>query len=211
MTVGDIYYVQTSCSTNNRNWTFGNWLKETVDYSEPNNAQPIADTVFLTFSVALRPVLAVDSHLEGVSVWKRHLGSSRPGQVLASAGEGARPGRSMSNDNSLFINLRQDTVNAKYNGAFYLAGLSENDQDNNRWDTAFLNGPVQTFLDVFEAPVIPSGPPTGSFAWAVLSKAFTPPSTPIGTAFEVFKAVASDRVASQRRRRQKIRGWANSP
>lgn len=209
MTVGDIYFVQTACSTNNRNWTMGHWLKETVDYTAPDDAQPIADAIFLLKSVLLRPCLATDSHFESVTVWKRFNGTSRPGQVLVGGGAGTRPGRSMSNDNALFVNLRQDTVNAKFNGAFYMAGLSENDQDNNKWDPTFLSGPIQDYLDMFEQPVPIIGAQSGSFAWAVLSKRFTPPSTPIGTAFEVFKAVASDRVASQRRRRNKVTGWAN--
>lgn len=209
MTVGDIYFSQTSCSTNNRNWTMGHWLKETVDYSAPNDAQPIADAVFLQWTVFLRACLCVDSHLESVSVWKRFAGSSRPGVVYATTGAGSRPGRSMSNDNAMFINLRQDTVNAKYNGAFYLSGMSENDQDNNKWDDTFLNGPIAQFLERFDQPLIVAGGETGSFAWSVLSKAYTPPTTEIGTAFEVFKAVASDRVASQRKRRNKVTGWAN--
>ncbi|MHC4708099.1 MAG: hypothetical protein ACYS8I_13555, partial [Planctomycetota bacterium] len=179
-----------------------------VQYNGNDSAQPIADALFLHQITQLQAVLAVDSFVESFSVWKRHPGSSRPGQTLAAPGGGQRPGRSMSNDNSLYINLRQDTVNARYNGGIYLGGLSENDQDNNRWDDAFLNGPVKLFTDTFESSLSIGGPTGGAFAFAVLSKKFSPPTTTIGTAFEVFRAVASDRVSTQRRRRQKIRGWS---
>lgn len=114
----------------------------------------------------------------------------------------------MSNDNALYINLRQDTVNARFNGGMYIAGLSENDQDDNLWDDNFLNGAVKAFTDTFETSLIVEATADGSYAFAVLSKAFTPQTTPIGTAFEVFRAVASNRVSTQRRRKQKVRGWS---
>jgi hypothetical protein len=209
MTVNDLYFTKIQGSTNNRAWSFGVWLKETVDSSDPENSQIVADSVFLIMSVALPPCLSVDSWFESVTVWKRWAFQGRPGNVLSAAGQGTRPGRAMSNDNALFVNMRQDTVNAKYNGAIYLSGLSENDQDNNYWDDTFLQGPIQTFLDVFDAPVVAGGGNSGSWAWSVVSKAFSPPSTPLGTAFEIFKAVPNNRVASQRRRRNKVVGWAN--
>ena len=188
----------------------GHWLVETLEREADENAQPIADAVWAQFVITLPPVLATESFMESVSVWKRWTTQAIPGNVLNGGTNGTRPGRALSNDNALFVNLRQDTVNARFNGAFYIAGLSENDQDNNLWDETFLNGPVQTFLDVFDAAIVPGDVNGGSFAWAVLSKRFTPPSTSIGTAFEVFKAVPSNRVATQRRRRNKVVGWANA-
>lgn len=208
MAVGDIFYAQHACSTNNRNWTFGFYLKETVEYTGGDNLDPIATALFLVHAPALQAILAVDSFHESINVWKRHPGSARPAQILQSTGQGSRPGRSMSNDNCMYINLRQDTVNAKFNGGMYIAGQSENDQDNNRFDSTYLDGAVKAFTDTFEASLTVTGGFAGSFAFAILSKAFTPPTTTIGTAFEVFRAVANDRVATQRRRRQKVRGWA---
>ena len=208
MTVGDIYYSSVAGSTNNRGWTFGFYLKETVDAELDDTAQPIADALLLHLQSFLQAILPLDSFVESFNVWKRHPGSARPGQVLVATGIGGRAGRAMSNDNALYVNLRQDTVDARFNGGFYVAGLSENDQDDNLWSENYLNTPVKAFTDRFEQSLVVTGAQVGSFAFAVLSKAFSPPTTPIGTAFEVFRAVASNRVSTQRRRRQKARGWA---
>ena len=208
MTVGDIYYASVQGSTNNRSWTFGFYLKETVDPELDDDAQPIADALVAHQQTELAALLPNDSFVESYNVWKRHPGSARPGQSLILLAPGTRPGRSMSNDNALYINLRQDTVNARFNGGMYIAGLSENDQDDNLWDDNFLTGAVKAFTDTFESSLIVEATADGSYAFAVLSKAFTPQTTPIGTAFEVFRAVASNRVSTQRRRKQKVRGWS---
>lgn len=208
MAVGDLYYNTVHMSTNNRNWSWSFWLKETLVYSEPQDAGPIANALFVHFFAQLVNVISTDTFIESFNSWKRFDGSSRPGQTLMVTTPGERVGGAMSNDNALYVNLRQDTVNAKFNGGFYMAGQSNNDQDNNVFDDNYLSTQVKTFTDRFEEPLVITIGGTGSFAFAVLSKAFTPPTTPIGTGFEVFRAVASNRVHTQRRRRQKVRGWS---
>ncbi|MGI9501693.1 MAG: hypothetical protein ACR2RE_01385 [Geminicoccaceae bacterium] len=207
MTVGDLFFTEINCSTNNRSWSTHFWLKETVNYAGGDDLQPIANQLKVDLIAGLQGILSIDTNIESWNVWRRWTDSGRPGQLLEQSTSGARPGQVMSNDNALYINLRQDTVNAKFNGGMYIGGLSGDDQDANVWDQSFLDTQVKAFTDLFEQPLVTGSPNNGSFAYAVVSKAYTPPSTPLGTAFEVFKAVPSTRVSTQRRRRQKVRGW----
>ena len=207
MAINDLWHCRVNCSTNNRGWAFGLWLKETVNISTELEGAIVANALFAHLNTSLIGILSNDSKFESVAAWRRHPTSARPGLQISTGGTGGRVGPALSNDNALYIDLRQEDQDAKYNGGIFLAGQRQADHSNNLWDDAYVTGAVKTFTDQLEQSVVAQSPDGGSWAISVVSKRFQPPSTPIGTPFEVFQAQASNRVMTQRRRRQKSRGY----
>ena len=128
--------------------------------------------------------------------------------TISTAGVGTRPGDDLSNDNAAFFNLRQTAGDAKFNGGIYVAGQTQTDQDKGSWATAYVSGALQTFADVFQDAIDAISPDTGQIRPVVLSVKYTPAGTPIGTALDIVTATPTSRVMSQRRRKQKVQGWA---
>lgn len=208
MALGDLWYAKVNCSTNNRGWSFGFWCEEQVPITPTNEGRVLSDALMALFTLPLAASLCNDGFFESVQAWRRFPLPARAGFSLLDGAAGTRIGDAMPNDNALFIALRQDEQDAKYNGAIYLSGQSDDDNDLNKWDAAYLAGAIKTFTDLFPVTVTAVGGDTGTFEIGVVSKAFTPSVTPIGTFFPCVEAIASDRVMSQRRRAQKNRGYA---
>lgn len=210
MAQGDIYYVKINCSTNNRAWSFGLYA-QAIDPDIPvDDAGPLARAVNAHIGVQLPAILSVESRFESVAAWRRFTGVGMAGFVQRQDSPGLRVGDAMPNDNAIFINLRQVFANARFNGGIYIAGQSDNDASGNEWVTAYLDTQVKAFTDRLPINIVAVGTDTGLWRFQVLSKAFTPAATPIGTPIDITDATASPRVQSQRRRAQKVRGWATT-
>jgi hypothetical protein len=208
MAVGDLYYSKINCSSENRAWSFGLWAEEVSPQTPVNNGRVIADAIHAHLLTALRGIISTESFVESVQSWRRHPGPSIPGFVQTVGGAGLRTGNTMPNNSALFINLQQLAQDAKYNGGIYLAGQSVSDVTDSLFTTAYLGTQVQAFLDVMPTFINAVGGDSGQWRFVVLSKTFTPASTPIGTPFDVVDARAATRVMTQRRRQTKIRGWS---
>jgi hypothetical protein len=210
MATGDLWYNKFNCSTNNRAWSFSMWTEETTPLTPANDGNVMSRLLNAHLGTALLNILGVQSFYESVQSWKRWAGSSRPGFVIRQGSPGTRTGDAMSNDNCLFINLRQSFADAKYNGGIYISGQSDSDHTANKWTDAYLNGAVTAFTDLLDGFINAVGPDTGQARIVVVSKTFQPPSSPVGTNMDVVEAKATDRVMTQRRRRQKNRGFATT-
>lgn len=209
MAVGDLYKVQVNVSTNNRHWSFGLWVQESSPSTPSDDGAVIARAVDARIGTQLLPIISTASYYEGVQAWRRFPTPSRPGYFKKLGGRGTVFGDSMSNDNSLFINMRQSAQDARFNGGINIAGQSDNQHSGNVFDPTFLSGPVKTFTDQFVGIWSAAVGDSGAYEFVVVSKAFTPPQNFIGTPFDVTEAKASDRVLTQRRRSQKSRGFTN--
>jgi len=210
MATGDLYKVQYNCSTHNRHWSFGLWVQESSPSTPADDGAVIARAVNARLSDALRAIITTESVVEGVQAWRRFPGTSLPGFFKLVVGTGSVLGDSMSNDNSLFINLRQSAQDARFNGGINIAGQSDNDHSANVWDPAYLAGPVKTFTDLLVGIWSAAVGDSGAYEFVVLSKAFSPPQNFLGTPFDITEGVAADRVLTQRRRAQKSRGFTNA-
>lgn len=208
MAVGDIWYAKVNCSTNNRGWSFGLWCEEQTPITPANEGRVLSDALLALFTIPLANILSAEGFFESVQAWRRNPLPARPGYSLLDGAVGTRPIQAMPNDNAIFVAIRQSAQDAKFNGAIYVAGQSDADSDGNKWETAYLAAQVKTFTDLLPIAFNAVGGDTGQFRIGVVSKAFSPPSTPIGTFFDCVEAVAGDRVMTQRRRAQKNRGYA---
>jgi len=207
ISVGDIYLTKINCSTNNRAWSFGLYAFE-LDPVEPlDDAGPVARAVNATLSTQLTAILGTDSRFESVAAWRRHTQSSLAGFVNRQHSPGLRVGDQLPNDNAIFINLRQVAADARFNGAIFIGGQVDADAIGNDWDTTYFDTQIKAFTDILSPPFSAVGADEGSWRFVVLSKAFVPSNTPIGTPFDIVEATASPRVQTQRRRAQKVRGY----
>ena len=208
MAVGDLFYCRLSCTTNNRNWGFGLWLEETTPATPANEGRVISDALRSHISSGLIGMFPAQTVFESVQAWRRYPSSCRPGYTKELGGTGSQSGTAMPNDNALHVNLRQIEQDAKYNGSIYIAGLSSDAHSGNEWTSGYLTTQIKTFTDLLDDPVSAVGTDTGGWKFVVVSKAYTPSATPIGSPFDVDEAVATNRVMSQRRRKQKAKGWS---
>lgn len=210
MAVGDLFYNKINCSTNNRAWSFGLWCEEVSPANPTNDAGVIARAVNAHLQTQLLAIINTESRMESVQSWRRHTTTARPGFVVLSGAAGSRIGDAMPNDNAIFINLRQEAQDAKYNGGIYIAGQSDDDCNGNDWFQVYLDGPVAAFAAVLPNFINAVGGDAGQWRFVTVSKTFVPPTTPVGSPFDITEATASTRVQSQRRRAQKVRGYATS-
>lgn len=209
MAQGDIYYVKVNCSTNNRAWSFG-LHAEAIDPDTPaNDAGPVARAVNAHFGSQLLAIISTESRFESIAAWRKWTGVGLAGFLNRQDSPGLRVGDSMPNDNPIFFNLRQIAGDAKFNGGIYVSGQSDSDIDGNDWDATYFSTQIQAFSDTLFTNILAVGPDTGLWRFVVLSKAFTPALLPIGTPLDIVSASASVRVQAQRRRAQKVRGYAN--
>ena len=207
MAVGDIFYVRFNCSTNNRAWRFGLYSEEISPASPADNARVVSDAVHAYLQAALRAIITDASRLDSVEAWRRHPTTAMPGVTYPGTTAGTRTGDSMPNDNALYINLRQSAQNARFNGGIYIAGQSDSDHTANEWNSAYLTTQVKAFTDLLPGTINAVGADAGQWRFIVLSKAFAPAQTPIGSPFDITSALANERVMTQRRRQQKAFGY----
>lgn len=210
MSVGDVFFLRTNFTTNNRAWGFGMYAEELSPQVPQDDGGPIARAWRTRIEAQVKLIITTESVFQSVQAWRRHPQASRPGFDLVDAGNGGRPGDSLPNDNALFINLRQIATDAKHNGGVYIAGQSDSDHADSKWNTGYLNIQVAAFAILFQDLFNAVGADSGQWRPVVLSKTFTPQALPIGTTFDITQALASDRVQSQRRRGQKSKGYALS-
>jgi len=125
-----------------------------------------------------------------------------------SSGTGTNTGDPLSNDNALYIGLRQTYAAAKHNGGFYIAGQSQATCEGSTWSTSYLSGAVTDFTSLLDGYFHAVTPEVGKWEMVVLSKTIVPWTTGIGTPSVVTSAVANNRVMTQSRRRQKVKGFS---
>ncbi|MHC4073469.1 MAG: hypothetical protein ACYTGS_15770 [Planctomycetota bacterium] len=210
MAVGDIFATRVNCSTNNRAWSFGLWLEEVSPASPTDEGRVISDALHAHINTQLVGMLSNESCFESVQAWRRHPEPCRPGYTKVTGGTGGRVGDAAPNDNAMYISLRQVAQDAKHNGGIYVSGFRDDDLTNNEWNGTFLLIQVKAFTDVLDDLINAVGGDSGQWRVVVLSKSFAPPTTPIGTPFDVVEAIAANRVMSQRRRAQKVQGYTIS-
>lgn len=209
MAIGDIYSVSFNCSSNNRAWSFGCHALEESNSSDPDDAGVLSRACSTHFESTLKAILGDNSFFESVEAYKVWPSPVLSGYTPIADGLGTAGSDEMSNDNALVIQLRQDQGAAKFNGTIFLAGQIQGNHSQNVWNGPYLTGAVKAFADQFAVSVPADSPESGSWKLAVLSKKFVPPATAEGTALEIVSAVASNRVFSQRRRKQRVQGFRN--
>lgn len=209
MATGDIYHAVVNCSTNNRAWSFGLHYEETNPSSMEDRAQLVADSLVTHLLATLTGVLSTESFFESVYCTKLFGVQAIPGlSVVGTGGVGTRAGDTLPNDNALMLQLRQIARPANRNGKIFIAGQTATDHTDNKWTSAYLNGNVATFAAQLEFVVNAIAPETGSWRLVVLSQADAVPTTPAGTPLDVTDVVATTRVMTQSRRRQRNVGWS---
>lgn len=208
MATGDIYFNRFNCSSNNRAWAFGLHCEETTPSSQEQNAEVVADAVAAHVESTLTAILSDDSFFESVQSWKVHGVDAIAGVSVRDAVAGGQIGDTMPSDNALVINLRQIAGAARFNGSIALAGQIMQNHQQNQWSSAYLTGAVDAFADVLLTNINAISPEGGVWRFVVLSKAFSPSGTPVGTALDIVSTAPNNRVMTQRRRKQKVRGWS---
>ena len=207
MATGDIYRVDCDCDTNNRAWSFGFFLIER-DNIETGDGLTVAKAVDATLTTKLRDLLCPKAKINSYHASKRYEGYNPAGRLYVSNGVGTQLGEPLSNDNALYIGLRQSYAAAKHNGGIYIAGQSASVCDGSTWATSYLSGAVKDFTDLLAGYFDAVSGEDGKWEMVVLSKTITPWTTGIGTPADVTSAVANNRVMTQSRRRQKVKGFS---
>jgi len=207
MATGDIYRVSCDCSTNNRHWSFGFYVKEVGDI-ETGDGLTVAEACDYNFSTLVRACLSTDSRLESWHASKRYLGHNPAGRKYIDGGTGTESGDALSNDNCLYIGLRQTYTDAAHNGGFYISGQSQSIQAASKWDDTYLTNSVKPFTDVLPNNFSAQYPAAGTWRLVIISKTMMPWLEPLGTVMNVTGAAANNRVMTQSRRRQKVRGFS---
>lgn len=207
MAVDDIYRVTCDCSTNNRSWSIGFFVQE-QDSLETGDGLTVAEACSNSFTSLLRDCLSEQSYVESWHASKRYNGYNAAGRHYVADGEGIQPGDALSNDNSLYVSLRQTYTDAAHNGGLYLSGLSADTQDGSKWTTTFLDTPVKALTDELPGYIDAVSPSVGKWRIVIVSKTMPEWTTPIGTVMDVTTAQATNRVMTQSRRRQKVKGFS---
>jgi len=207
MAVGDIYRISCDCSTNNRAWSFGFYIKEVTDV-ETGDGLTVAEACDWNFTAKVRELLSTDSRLESWHAAKRYLGHNPAGRKYITTGTGLSTGDALSNDNCLYIGLRQTYTDAAHNGGFYVSGQSQSVQAASKWDDTYLTDKVKPFTDVLSDNFSAQYPYTGTWRLVIISKTMMPWLEPLGTVMNVTGAAANNRVMTQSRRRQKVKGFS---
>jgi hypothetical protein len=203
----DIYRVSCDCSTNNRSWSFGFYLSE-VDPIENGDGLTVAEACANAWTTKVRALLSTDSVLESWHASKRYLGYNSAGRAYVNDGSGTQSGAALSNDNSLYIGLRQTYADAAHNGGLYISGQSQTIQENSQWSSSYLSGAVKAFTDTLDNNISAVSPANGAWRMVIISKTMMPWIMPLGTVMDVTSAAANNRVMTQSRRRQKVKGFS---
>jgi len=206
MATGDIYRIACDCSTNNRAWSFGFYVKEVNDI-DGGDGLTVAKAASVRWTTLVKALLSQDSTLESWHASKRFLGNNPAGRYYVTNGTGTAPGDALSNDNCLYIGLRQTFTDAKHNGGFYLSGQSQSVQDSSKWSDTYLTNAVKSFTDTLHSNFSSIPPAEGTWRMVVISTSL-PYIEPMGTVMNVTAAAANNRVMTQSRRRQKVRGFS---
>ena len=207
MAVDDIYRVTCDASTNNRSWSVGFFVQE-QDNIDTGDGLTVAEACDATFTSLLRDCLSEESYVESWHASKRYNGYNPAGRHYVSDGEGIQPGDALPNDNALYINMRQTYTDAAHNGGLYISGLSEDTQDGSKWTSTFLETPVKALTDALPGYIDAVSPAVGKWRIVIVSKTIMPWITPVGTVMDVTSAAATNRVMTQSRRRQKVKGFS---
>jgi len=207
MATGDIYRIDVDCSTNNRAWSFGFFVIER-DTIGTGDGLTVAKACDATFTAALRALLSTSASVDSYHASKRFLGYNPAGRYYVPTGTGTQSSDALSNDNSLYIGLRQTFAAAKYNGGIYIAGQATGICDGSTWSDTYLSGAVKTFTNLLPGYIDAVSPEVGKWDIVVLSQAYSPPTMVLGTPMDVTSAVANNRVMTQSRRRQRVKGFA---
>lgn len=207
MATGDIYRCDVDCSTNNRAWSFGFYLIER-DSIESGDGLTVAKACDATLTVKLRALLSPKSNVDSYHCSKRILGYNPAGRHYVGSGVGTQTGEPLSNDNALYIGLRQSYGAAKHNGGIYIAGQSASVCDGSTWAATYMAGAVKDFTDLLPGYFNAVSGEDGKWEMVVLSKTIVPWTTGIGTPADVTSAVGNNRVMTQSRRRQKVKGFS---
>jgi len=207
MATDDIYRISCDCSTNNRAWSFGFYVKE-VDPIDTGDGLTVAEACENQFTDLVRAVLSTDSYVESWHASKRYLGYNPAGRAYVSNGVGTQSGSALSNDNSLYINLRQTYTDAAHNGGVYISGQSQTIAEGSEWDNDYLTGAVKNLTDAFADYIHAVLPAEGKWRMIVLSKTMMPWVMALGTPMNVTSAQGANRIMTQSRRRQHVKGFS---
>lgn len=208
MATDDLYRCSINCSTNNRAWSTGFWLREVDPISSGGDGLTVATACDALLTSGLRDILSEESHIESYDASKRWPGHNPAGRFYVNPGEGIRTGNALSNDNAVYINLRQTYADSAHNGGMFVAGQSQSDQSASRWVDSYLTTQIEDFTDLLLGNFDAVSPETGRWTLGIFSKTVLPWTTPgLGTFMDCTGAKASARVMTQSRRRQKRRGF----
>lgn len=203
-----LYRCNVNCSTNNRAWSFGFWLREVDPISVGGDGLTVAEACDAQLTTGLRNILSGESSIESYDASLRVPGHNPAGRFYVATGSGLRSGAALSNDNALYVNLRQTYTDSAHNGGMFIAGQSEMDQSESKWESAYLAAQVDAFTTLLTGNFNAVGPATGRWTLGIFSKSVLPWTHLIGTFMDCTDAVATNRVMTQTRRRQKRRGFS---
>ena len=205
--VEPLYRCSVNCSTNNRAWSFGFWMRQVDPISSGGDGYTVAEAIDTQLTTKLRDILSTDSVIESYDAAKRIPGHNPAGRFYVSTGTGLRSGDALSNDNALYINLRQTYTDSAHNGGMFIAGQSATDQSASSWNHYYYTGQVKAFTDAMLGNFNAVSPSTGRWTVGIFSKSVIPWTHDIGTFMDMTTCVATKRVMTQSRRRQKRRGF----
>lgn len=202
-----LYRCSVNCSTNNRAWSFGFWMRQVDPISAGGDGYTVAEAMDAQLTTPLRNILSTDSVIESYDAALREPGNNPAGRFYVGTGAGLRSGAGMSNDNALYINLRQTYANAAHNGGMFIAGQSTYDQSQSSWVDAYFTSQVKDFCDAMLGNFDAVSPSAGRWTVGIFSKTVLPWTHVYGTFMDCTTCVATARVMTQSRRRQKRRGF----
>jgi len=208
MATDDIYRCSINCSTNNRAWSFGFWVREMDPLSAGGDGLTVAEAVENHLNEGLRDILSGESVVESYDAAKRWPGHNPAGRAYVASGTGYRPTDALSNDNALYLSIRQTYTDSSHNGGMFIAGQAQIDQSASKWDDGYMTGRVKDFQDLLMGNFDAISPATGRWTLGVFSKKVLPWTiTGFGTFMDATGVQATARVMTQSRRRQKRKGF----
>lgn len=207
MATADIYYARINCSTNNRAWGTGFYVEEQDPISAGGDGLTVAKAIDAVLKTAILDILSVDSRLESIVCSKRFIGFNPAGMLNQQTATGTRAGDSLPNDNVLYFNFHQTAFAAKHNGGLFWCGQSITDHAKSKWVAGYLSTQVAAMSTALLANFDAIGGEAGRWRLIILSKRL-PFAMAIGTPIDVTNVIATDRVLTQSRRRQKVQGWS---
>lgn len=206
MAVGDLYELTIYLSSTSSSGILVFGYRQTVGTNDGETLTSAANFFVNNQILELRKCLAPDVDLNQVEFRQVSVGNEIPGVVPIIALAGTRLGDSLPFTSAAVATKITDAPNSKFNGRYYLPGISEDDQDEGT-----LNAAILALLVLWNAELLilisTSLPQTAKFEHVVISRFEDGIKRVPPVGFLVETMLQTTSMRQQRRRLTEERGW----
>lgn len=206
MAVNDLYELTVFMSSTSASATIVLGYKQDGGSNDAETLKSACQFFAANQLLAMRACLAVDVDLNQVNMHQVSAGDEIPGIHPFIALGGLRTGDSLPFNAAAVATKITDAPNSRFNGRYYMPGISEADQDDGT-----LNAAILALLVLWNNEILvtlqTSLPQTATFEAVVISRVDggVPRVPPIG--FNVDSMIQRVALKQQRRRTTRERGW----